>query len=124
VQGQDLSHVLRGEPGQSVQEAAYLMAAYRWYNYPEWRGVRTERYTYAKTLQGPWLLYDNAADPYQMHNRAGDPAAAEIMAHLDTLTLEMTDRTWDRFVSWDILGEEVAHRRSQWLKTYGYAPPS
>ncbi len=32
----------------------------------EWRGVCTERYTYARRTDGtPWLLYDNETDPYQ-----------------------------------------------------------
>jgi len=34
----------------------------------EFRGIRTERYTYVRDLQGPWLLYDNQEDPYQLKN--------------------------------------------------------
>jgi hypothetical protein len=33
--------------------------------------------------EGPWLLYDNEVDPYQMHNRINDPAAAGIQTQLD-----------------------------------------
>jgi len=29
----------------------------------EYRGIRTARYTYVRSLQGPWLLYDNQEDP-------------------------------------------------------------
>ena len=38
----------------------------------EYRGIRTARYTYVEDLLGPWLLYDNLTDPYQMHNMAED----------------------------------------------------
>ena len=39
-------------------------------NHPSeiFRGVRTERYTYAVKEDGPWLLYDNKKDPYQLNN--------------------------------------------------------
>ena len=49
-----------------------------------WRGVRTARYTYARDLNGPWMLYDNEADPYQMHNLAGDPTVDSLQAALET----------------------------------------
>ena len=35
----------------------------------EYRGVRTTRYTYCRDLNGPWLLYDNDSDPFQLNNR-------------------------------------------------------
>jgi arylsulfatase A-like enzyme len=36
----------------------------------EWRGVRTEQFTYCKYINGLEELYDNAADPYQLNNLA------------------------------------------------------
>ena len=44
--------------------------------YQPWRGVRTERHTYARWLQGGTLLYDNLNDPYQLHNLAVKPGVA------------------------------------------------
>lgn len=36
---------------------------------PEWRGVRSRRWTYAETIgEVPWLLFDNEADPWQLNN--------------------------------------------------------
>src|SRR5262249_4014366 len=29
----------------------------------EYRGIRTERYTYVRDLNGPWLMFDNQMDP-------------------------------------------------------------
>jgi arylsulfatase A-like enzyme len=74
--GVDLSRVLLG--GKTIDRDAVLMANYvsnwdyfdsgtRW---PEWRGVRTARYTYAKWLTGQEELYDNLDDPCQMRNLA------------------------------------------------------
>jgi arylsulfatase A-like enzyme len=48
-----------------------------------WRGIRTTRHTYARDLDGPWVLYDNAADPFQQRNLAVDGSAAALRASLE-----------------------------------------
>ena len=47
-----------------------------------WRGVRTERYTYAEHEGAPWLLFDNREDPYQMANLIRDPERAGLRRRL------------------------------------------
>jgi arylsulfatase A-like enzyme len=47
-----------------------------------YRGVRTERFTYVRDANGPWLLYDNEADPYQLDNLVGRPDCADTQADL------------------------------------------
>ena len=49
----------------------------------EYRGLRTKSHTYARTLDGPWLLYDNVADPYQQTNLINRPEVAQLQAELD-----------------------------------------
>jgi hypothetical protein len=53
------------------------------YGFAEYRGVRTLQYTYARSINGPWLLYDNRRDPYQMHNLCGRPEASHIQSRLE-----------------------------------------
>lgn len=87
MQGRDLSGAIRsGEGAGSAPEvptSVYLAEhiccdqAVRQGLEP-WRGVRTARYTYVRSLRGPWLLYDNLADPYQQRNLIEDPAAGEV----------------------------------------------
>jgi len=60
-----------------------------------WRGVRTERYTYARNLDGPWMLYDNRADQYQTHNLIDDPALESLRARLDEELRLWMDRLED-----------------------------
>lgn len=63
----------------------------------EYRGVRTRRYTYARTLDGPWLLYDNENDPHQLHNLIDDPAWQDVRAELEQKTQALLAQTNDAF---------------------------
>lgn len=63
----------------------------------EYRGLRTDRYTYVRSLQGPWLLYDNVTDPYQMKNLVDDPAQAALICDLDARLQQRLDALNDRF---------------------------
>lgn len=51
---------------------------------PPWRGVITDRYTYARSPDGPWLLYDDVADPYQLRNRVHDEDMKPVRDRLDS----------------------------------------
>ncbi|HWN94722.1 MAG TPA: sulfatase [Methylomirabilota bacterium] len=51
----------------------------------EYRAVRTVQHTYVRALDGPWLFYDNLADPYQLTNLVGQPAHAKLQAELEAL---------------------------------------
>ena len=86
VEGTDLSFVLTGAPGEEPT-AAFIGNPCPFHGdaegLPEWRGVRTKRYTYVRGLDGPMYLFDNAVDPYQLNNLAGDPAASGLLARLD-----------------------------------------
>ena len=64
----------------------------------EYRGIRTARHTYVRSLDGPWLLFDNQTDPFQMKNLAGLPEAAELQAALDTKLKKMLAEAHDEFL--------------------------
>lgn len=77
----------------------------------EFRGIRTLRYTYAKDLQGPWLLFDNVLDPYQQHNLVDQPQAEGLQKQLDqVLALELKE-TEDEFLP-----------GLTYVERYGYPP--
>ena len=66
----------------------------------EWRGIRTARHTYARYRDGtPWVLYDNEADPYQLHNLAQSPGHAELLEECEAKLQDWLDRTGDAFLS-------------------------
>jgi arylsulfatase A-like enzyme len=59
--------------------------------------VRTSRYTYVRTIDRPWLLYDNREDPYQLRNLVDEPAARGLAAELDSRMRSHMERLGDRF---------------------------
>ena len=65
--------------------------------FPAWRGVRTERYTYARHKESAWLLYDNDSDPFQKQNLVGKPEHAELQAKLDAMTMDWFNQTGDNW---------------------------
>ncbi len=101
LEGQDLAAMSRGEgPGPYESVPIFDLVptdnALR-YDVRPWRGVRTARYTYARWPDGPWVLYDNEADPYQLHNLATEPAAAGLRAELEADTERWLERLGDPF---------------------------
>ncbi len=68
------------------------------YGIAEYRGVRSEHYTYVRSISGPWLLYDNQRDPYQIYNLCGQPQAREIQAALEAELNLWLERLDDRFL--------------------------
>jgi arylsulfatase A-like enzyme len=73
------------------------------------RGKRTTRYTYVRSTDGPWLLYDNKTDPYQMENLIGKAAHAGLQKELEGKLQAKLTETGDAFVS-----------KQEYLKTWGY----
>lgn len=74
VEGVDFSKYLkgkRGNPKDTVSMITCIIPFGTWTRLDggkEFRGIRTPRYTYVRDLNGPWLLFDNDKDPYQINN--------------------------------------------------------
>jgi arylsulfatase A-like enzyme len=103
VQGANLSRLIRG--GSAVgREEVYIydlvtVDQSHAQGIPEWRGVRTDRHTYARTREGPWLLYDTGRDPHQLENLVGRPEVAGVQAVLEAAVQRWLAATGDRFVA-------------------------
>jgi len=103
VQGQDFSRVLLGK-AQPDNDAALIMCPQPFGQWTrkiggkEYRGIRTRRHTYARDLNGPWLLYDNAADPYQLNNLVNKPEHAKLQKELEAILTRKLKETNDDFL--------------------------
>lgn len=66
-----------------------------------WRGVRTERHTYAQWEdRSGWVLYDNHEDPYQLRNLVDDPGASALRAEMEDELARQLERANDPFLPW------------------------
>jgi arylsulfatase A-like enzyme len=104
LQGHDHSPPLLGRKGARAPKTAFLsmpvpITTARTYGIDAYRGVRSDRYTYVRTKDAPWLLYDNEADPYQMHNLAGNAQVRQEQAALDRELDGWLERLGDEFLS-------------------------
>ncbi len=124
VEGLDYSHYIQG--GKDPSDGAVVVTC----PYPfgqwtrqtqgagEYRGIRTGKYTYARTLTGPWLLYDNEEDPYQLHNLIGGPEYSDLQKELDEHLQRKLDAMGDQFLP----GIEYIRRWNYPLDATGTVP--
>jgi len=103
VQGDDHSALIRG--GSAPADNPVLIQCIspfgewvRAHGGREYRGVRTRRHTFVRDLNGPWLLYDNESDPYQMDNLANKPEHRSLQADLDAALQQLLAKTNDDFL--------------------------
>ena len=66
-EGSDFSDIILGKKNES-DNAALITNPTKNVVKREFRGIRTSRYTYVEDLSGPWLMYDNENDPFQLAN--------------------------------------------------------
>ena len=111
VEGDDFSAHIRGQ-SEPPDDAALIATYAPFGEWPrrrggrEYRGVRTRRYTYVADLAGPWLLFDNQADPYQRTNLVGQ---ADVQADLERTLARKLDRSGDEFLP-----------AGEYIKRWGY----
>ena len=106
VEGKDYSKLLY-DTDDTIDNAALIMCPvpFHQWNYrnggKEYRGIRTSRYTYVRDREGPWLLYDNQLDPYQMDNLVNKADYAVLQQKLENILTEKLKSTHDEFLSGD-----------------------
>ena len=114
VEGRDFSPEIRGEVAPDPDAAAFLNFPVPYgmilnQGLPEYRGVRTARYTYVRSPKGLNLLYDNEADPYQMTNLFGRPECRDMQEHLEAKLQEFLTELGDEFLPGEVYLEEFGY---------------
>jgi arylsulfatase A-like enzyme len=108
IEGKDLAALFNGEKTGEDRAALFMsVSPFGADDFAAYRGVRTTRYSYVRDSDGPWLLYDNQADPYQMTNLIGRPENAELQASLEARLLEQLVSNGDSL-------PPAAQARTQW----------
>jgi arylsulfatase A-like enzyme len=114
VEGRDYSAHIRG--GENPSDGATLISCpapfgqwSRKAGGKEFRGIRTTRYTYVRDLAGPWLLFDNGNDPFQLDNLVNRPEHAMLQADLEAILKRKLSEAHDEFLPGD-----------EYIKRWGY----
>ena len=100
VEGEDVSARLRS--GRDEDRAALYMSVSPFTRgvspdkSREYRAVRTSRYTYARSLDGPWLLFD-ARDSFQTNNLVGKAEHTALVMEMDARLQAQLKRVGDDF---------------------------
>lgn len=111
VQGRDLSGPFHAKPLPPDMPAllSFHFPFHDWSRVRggrEFRGLRSQTHTYVRDLNGPWLLYDNLADPYQLRNLCGRAEAKDLQCRLDDELTRRLAAIGDEFLP----GEEYLRR--------------
>ncbi len=131
VEGSDFSGLIAGGAAPRGSDSAFINLAVpineaRRHGFAEYRGLRTERYTYVRSIRGPWLLYDNQSDPYQMRNLCGRGEHKQLQSQLDgALNARLAERRDDFLPASEYLrratlahyreaNSPIGHHRSPW----------
>ena len=118
VDGADLSRIVLGKSKDSREEVLigsytshwdFFQTGTRW---PEWRGIRTKRYTYCKWLTGEEELYDNMEDPFQMKNLAGSGSEPAELRSLRERLKSLLAAAHDEFLPGTAYGQWYDDRRN------------
>lgn len=100
VEGHPWPEMLLGRPGsRPASTPIYLLVPAVPQSFPVWRGVVTERYTYARFSDRPWVLYDDQADPYQLNNLVENPRTSHLLSELGEQLEAWMQRMGDDFAS-------------------------
>ena len=100
VEGVDVSKTMI-ENQKNIQEEIFI-------NYPvcperfsfnAWRGVVTKKFTYARTKEAPWLLYDNKSDYYQVNNLVNQEDKKNILDEMEKILAKIMRKMDDKFES-------------------------
>jgi len=114
VQGRDWAPIIRGEEVLTGEEATFLNMTAEFTELcftgmKAYRGLRTNRYTYVRNTDGPWLLYDNLEDPYQMNNLINQNHAEDIQNKLELQLQERLTELGDEFLDSRVYIERAGH---------------
>ncbi|GHB80038.1 sulfatase family protein [Persicitalea jodogahamensis] len=103
MEGIDYSEVLRGKQKSGVTETL-ISCVQPFGQWPrsrggkEYRGIVTQRYTYTRDLNGPWQLFDNEKDPFQLNNLVGNSEHKGLQASLDGRLSKLLRERNDKFL--------------------------
>lgn len=80
----------------------------------EYRGIYTDRYAYIRSLDGPWLMFDNINDPLQMNNLIDKPGYEKVQKKLDSILQKELEKIGDEFMPREYYIDKWGYKLNKW----------
>ena len=109
VEGEDISGYVLGKESADREALFMMISPFSRGLEKGYRGIRNSRYTYVRDTDGPWLMYDNLLDPYQMNNLLGKQGYDDLQEKLETKLQAKLKETGDEFLP-----------KEHYIKEWGY----
>ena len=109
IEGEDLSRLVLGRKPEDRAVLFMNVSPFGAGDRKGFRGIRTARYTYVRDSDGPWLLYDNEVDPYQMKNLLDEAEYTGLQKKLEAKLQSKLKQTGDKL-----------HSKQHYLEEWGY----
>jgi len=111
IEGEDLSDLILNPENQYDRSALFMMVyAITVTPITEYRGIRTNQYTYVRNIDNEILLFDNIADPYQLNNLAGNPESKKLQEEMEGMLARELE----------IIGDKDFREREYYSQMWGY----
>ena len=109
IEGEDISRLVRDNKSEDRTVLFMNVSPFGAGDRKGFRGIRTSRYTYVRDSDGPWLMYDNKVDPYQMKNLIGDSEYSGLQKKLEAKLQFKLKQKGDKL-----------HPKQHYLEEWGY----
>jgi arylsulfatase A-like enzyme len=89
IEGENVAAVVKNPLAKSAKTALYMSVyPFSITDFPEYRAIKTDQYTYVKTPSKAIMLFDNIHDAYEMNNLIDKPEFRDIQHKMEKLLQE------------------------------------
>lgn len=115
VEGKNMADAI-DKPEAYMDKAALIMNISPFDNKEndEYRGIYTDRYAYIRSLDGPWLMFDNINDPLQMNNLIDKPGYEKVQKKLDSILQKELEKIGDEFMPREYYIDKWGYKLNKW----------
>lgn len=98
-EGDDLSSLIRNKRDDPDRTVLYMnISPFIKQEFAvAYRAIKTKQYTYIRSVNGPWFLFDDVKDPFQMNNLLTDKSYEQLFKKLDTRLFTLLKKNKDEF---------------------------
>jgi len=98
IEGENMVAAIENREAFADRAALFMSVSHFAGKGKEYRGIYTDRYSYVKSLEGPWLLYDHQKDPLELNNLAGKTGFEDLQEEMEKKLQRELEKVGDPFL--------------------------